>query len=390
MARAQRSEFLAGIFILIALVALGAVLVAVGNWESLIRAKMTYYVRFDQAPMVKQGSLVLLGGMVKGRVTEVHTIFEVVDEATGAESFHFVLAIELPKEIRLRRDAMVAIETKLIGEDAAVNIRCLGVGPLATDTMPDDPIEGHSGTAMDSAVEALGIGEEQKTQIAEILANIAEITASLKDTAPKIERVVDNIETVTGNLRDTMPELTASVREGADKLKGAGDRVNTILNENRENIKTAVTNVTEMTASAKTQVDELLANLTSASADIRTLVAANRMNLSDTLVNMRQTSEQLKAASTEIRRAPWRLLYRPEDREADSLNIFDASRNYANAVADLRTTAATIKTILDLKAEGVPVDQEVIVNMLDRLKAGFKKYEEAEEALWQEWGKTKK
>ncbi|HOI55302.1 MAG TPA: hypothetical protein PLP01_08645, partial [Phycisphaerae bacterium] len=114
----------------------------------------------------------------------------------------------------------------------------------------------------------------------------------------------------------------------------------------------------------------------------------NRMNLADTFSNMRQTSEQLRAASIEIRRAPWRLLHRPDDRESDTLNIFDATRNYAVAAGDLRSTTANLESLTRLKDEGVSVDQKMILEMLDRVRASLDKYGQAEDALWQQWEKA--
>ena len=106
------------------------------------------------------------------------------------------------------------------------------------------------------------------------------------------------------------------------------------------------------------------------------------------LAGLRQTSEQLEAAAVEIRRAPWRLLHQPDEREADTLNIHDASRNYARALADLRSVSATLRTLLEIRDAGEAVDEEMLKGMVARLKAGFQKYEEAEKALWEEWEKA--
>lgn len=403
MARGKRNEFVAGLFILVMLAALAAVLILAGSWEHLTSARTTYYVAFDQAPGVRSGSPVLLRGRVVGRVTDVQMRSrkatppepegpdapEPEPVAPDAVEYFFVLALDLPKEICLRRNAIISIETKLIGEDAAINIRSAGTNKAALDT-EHDPIAGRGGDAMTAAVEALGIGEAEKARIRQTIDDIGAITASLRETTPKIGRVMDNIETVTADLKEKLPAVLASVNEGVTTLKSAADRVDGILAENREKIKTSVANVSDLMENAKKQVDELLANLKTVSADIRTVVASNRMNLTDSMVNIRETSEQLKAAAKEIRRAPWRLLYKPDDRAADSLNIFDASRNYANAAADLRSIASTFEAIIKLKDEGMAVDEQLIQDMLDRIKAGLKRYEEAESALWKQWGDVSK
>jgi len=387
MARSRRNEFVAGLFILVAIAVLVFMLVLVGNWEDLYRAQTVYYAEFDRVPNLKEGSPVLLRGSQIGRVSEMTLKKRVVDEKTRAVEYHFLLALEVPSDIVLRRDANIGVGAAMVGETAWVDIRCVGTGDVATDTQ-SDPLMGRGGGMMEAAAEAFGVGEKQKAEIAAAIENLKEISASLRETAPKIASVTDNVEAVTGDLKQRMPDIMAKADDTMAKMNSAAERVNNILDENRENLKSSVGNVAAITERAKKDFAELLDSLKAASRDIQALVAANRMNLSDAMVNIRQTSEQLKAASVEIRRAPWRLLHKPDDRESDTMNVFDASRNYANAVADLRSTATTLKALVDLKKEGVPVDAEVLATMFDRLKAGIAKYEEAESALWKQWGKV--
>lgn len=387
MARSKRNEFVAGLFILVSIAVLVVILVMVGNWSALYQARTAYFVKFEQAPMIKAGSAVRFKGQDVGRVESVDLRWRVVDETTGSRQYFYTLELEIPATIELRRDAQISIESPPIGETAWVNISSVGQGELAKDTARE-PLVGHGGDMIQALLEAIGVSDEQKKQISDTIANMAAITASLRETAPKLREVTENMAAVTSDLRERMPEVITKVDDTAAKMKSAASRVDGILAENRENLKAAIDNVADLTQSARQRAEELLENLTVASGDIRSLVAANRMNVTDTMVNMRETSEQLKAASEEIRRAPWRLIHKPDEREADTLNVFDASRNYATAVADLNSLAATLKAMLDMKAEGAPVDPELIRGMLDRLKAAFQRYGEAEDALWKEWGKA--
>jgi phospholipid/cholesterol/gamma-HCH transport system substrate-binding protein len=388
MARSKRNEFVAGLFILVALVAMAAVLVVTADLGELGREKAIYHVAFDEAPMVRQGSPVQLGGQAAGRVIEIKRQWRTATDGE-ATAFYYVLALQVPADIELRRDARVGVETAVIGGDAAVNIRSVGVGKLAIDTATH-PIEGRSGDMIATALASLGIGPEEKKQISETIANVHAVTASLRKTAPKIEKTVDDIKAITGDLHAKLPDIVASINETTNSIKSASANIDAILKENRENIKTSITNVAELTEKAKKQVGDLLVSLNEASGHVKTLIAANRVNLNDTMLNLRQTSEQLKAASVEIRRAPWRLLYEPGKREADTMNIHDASRNYARALADLRSVSTTLRTLLEVREAGTPVDEAMIKAMVSRLKAGFEKYEEAEAALWKEWEKANK
>ncbi|MBN2584656.1 MAG: MCE family protein [Planctomycetes bacterium] len=389
MARSKRNDLMAGIFILVAFAALIGVMVLVGKLNEIGAKTNIYQVRFEQIPGVKPGSAVLLAGSPIGQVTDVMPQWA-EDEKTKTKRFsHYELTIEVPEYVQLYQDALISVETKLIGEGASINIQSVGEGKALTG-----PIDGRSGTALGSAVEAIGIGEEQKKQITEIIANVNQLSSDLKTKIPplvaSIQKSADRLDTITEKVDGILTENRDKLKDSMTSIKTVTGDLQAMIKENRVKIDESVSNIQALTGDMKTKLASVGDNLVATSGDVRALVAANRMNLSDTFSNMRQTSEQLRAASIEIRRAPWRLLHRPDEREADTLNIFDASRNYAVAAGDLRSTTANLESLTRLKDEGVPVDQKMILDMLDRVRASLDKYGQAEDALWQQWEKADK
>jgi len=388
MARSRRNDLVAGVFILVAMAALVAVLGLIGKWTEMGEMK-SYEVRFEQIPGVKLGSSVLLASSPIGEVTAIDAQWA-EDEKTGTKRFdHYLLTVEIRSDVLLYQNARIVIETKLIGEGAAINILSVG-----DDRLVSEPIAGRSGTAMASAVEAIGIGEEQKQQITEIIADVKQLSEDLRTRVPPIlvsvQKSAERLDTITR-------QVDGILAENRDKLKGSIANVNEITEEvrgmikdNRGKIAESVENVNRMTTNTRARLKTLTDNLVVTSNDVRALMAANRINLHDIIVNLRQTSEQFRAGSIEIRRAPWRLLHKPDQQEADTMNVFDASRNYATAVGDLRSTTTTLDSLTKLQAEGVPVDKKMLLEMLDRVRASLHKYEEAEDALWKEWAEADK
>ena len=389
MARSKRNDLVAGVFIIVAMAALVVVLSLIGEWTEMGREMKSYKVRFEQIPGVKLGSSVLLASSPIGEVTAIDAQWA-MDEKTGTKRFdHYLLTVEIPSNVLLYQNAHIAIETKLIGEGAAINILSVGdEKPLV------GPIVGRSGTAMASAVEALGIGEEQKKQIADTIANVNQLSSDLREKVPTIlasvQKSAERLDTIT-------KQIDGILTENRDKLKGSISNDNEITEElrglikdNRGKIGESVENINQMTADTRSKLKTLTDNLVVTSNDVRALMAANRINLHDIIVNLRQTSEQFRAGSIEIRRAPWRLLHKPDQQEADTMNVFDASRNYATAVGDLRSTSTTLDSLTKLQAGGVPVDKKMLLEMLDRVRASLQKYEEAEDALWKEWAEADK
>ncbi|NLX57988.1 MAG: MCE family protein [Phycisphaerae bacterium] len=387
MARSKRNDLVAGIFILLALSALLVIMVLVGKLNEIGTVTKTYQVRFEQIPGVKAGSAVLLAGSPVGQVTEVVAQWS-QDEATQAKRFsHYLLTIDVPENVELYQDALISVETKLIGEGASVNIQSVGEGAALKG-----PIQGRSGTALGSAVEAIGIGDEQKKQITEIISNVNQLSSDLKTKIPplvaSIQKSADRLDAITEKVDGILAENRDKLKDSMTSIKDVTADLQAMIKENRAKIDESVGNIQALTGDMKAKMATVGENLAATSGDVRALVAANRMNLADTFSNMRQTSEQLRAASIEIRRAPWRLLHRPDDRESDTLNIFDATRNYAVAAGDLRSTTANLESLTRLKDEGVSVDQKMILEMLDRVRASLDKYGQAEDALWQQWEKA--
>jgi ABC-type transporter Mla subunit MlaD len=391
MARSKRNEFVAGLFILLAMALLVAIFVAISNWESLAVDKTVYHVSFDQAPAIKVGSPVRLGGSDIGRIVAIDLRWRHdPEQPKDAKRFYYVVAIKVPSEVQLRKDARISIESSVVGEDGWINIQNVGSGELAANTA-EAPIVGSAFSVADvmdklNDVAAQLSGVKTTGPIAETLINVRDVTADIKRLTPKVDQAVSDVVAVTGSLKTSVPELAADAKASLATMKSATAEIEAMLKENREPIKTGVAEATAAVAEARKKLAEMMDNLIVTTGDFRTLVAANRQNISDMVLDLRTTGEQLKAASIEIRRAPWRLLHKPDERQADTLNLFDATANYARSVQDLRSISETLQTLAKLKAEGAPVDEKLLQDMVDRLKVGFQKYDEAEAALWKQWG----
>ncbi|MGB2615217.1 MAG: MlaD family protein [Phycisphaerae bacterium] len=140
----------------------------------------------------------------------------------------------------------------------------------------------------------------------------------------------------------------------------------------------------------KQNIKEILRDLRDVAADAKQLVALNKGEIAQTLQNFRETSEHLKATAKEVRRAPWRLLARPDKAEVESLNLYDAARAFASAATDLDALADTLQAMIEAKEKGVQLDPETLQAMLKRLEETFTRYEDAETALWQEFERIQK
>ena len=77
----------------------------------------------------------------------------------------------------------------------------------------------------------------------------------------------------------------------------------------------------------------------------RETVTLNKDQINGMLVNLKETSDHLKAASKEIRRNPWRLFYQPTVEEAAQANVFDAAREFSEAATHLDDSLTRLQAL---------------------------------------------
>lgn len=426
---AARNRVLAGGFLLLSMTAALVVLVLVGSWDTWFQKTQTVNIRLATAPNIKVGSPVLLAGHPIGRVDRIQLV-QVLSkpEGKGGKRYQVEVMAVLPEHFAIFANARIVTTQALVGQSAVINIEDVGYGDPVKEY-----IQGWEASPFAAAASELGIGEAEKANISKILENVRlstetiqknlpEIIEKLKATSDnltegsmKVKETIDRINTILDENRDNIKTAVAntkSVTEKADKgagevmdnLKSASAKVKGIIDTSEPDIREAVTHVKNITEKADKQVSEVLENVRAASGDVKAavadfrvvasdtkaLVATNRGNIATMLQNFRETSEHLRALAKEVRRAPWRLFATPDKDEVESLNLYDSARAFSSAASDLDSLADTLEVMVDAKNKGVGVDPEILKGMLKRLEETFTNYQKAEEALLKEYERIKK
>jgi len=432
-----RNRAVAGAFLLLMAAAAVAILVVVGGWQNWFEPKQTLLVHFDAAPNVKISGPVLLAGHPVGRVADIQLkpVRRAVQQQPDVESYVVEVTAELPQRYKIYQNARVTITQALVGQSALINIENVGYGNLVTGFL-----KGEQQSPFAGAADELGIGEQEKKNVSEILENIRAVTAGIREGLPEI---IAKLKTTSANLVEV-----------SEKAKGTVKRVDTVLDENREDIKATVTNAREISENAKKKADEVLDNLKDATTklkdtsaklaaivqenrpDIRktithaksfmekadsgaddilsnvkaasaglkagvedfkvvasnakAIMETNRKRIANTMQNFRETSDHLKALAKEVRRAPWRLFATPDKEEVESLNLYDVARAFAATASDLDSITDTLQVMMEAKTNGFDVPQDVFEEMLKRLRETYEQYGEAEDALLKEFERIQK
>lgn len=222
-----------------------------------------------------------------------------------------------------------------------------------------------------------GYGDEQKTQLQSILARGEKIAANVEAVTEEFRStIVPDVRSVVGDVRERWPawgdrvdSITKNVDEASAKLSPGIDEVREVIararqwfDENRERLTTIVENVEAASGDLKAglarlneeTIDKLHEMLDSGTETTKSaqaaieridgLVAEQTPNLRKALADARLATDQLKLTMGEVRRSPWRLLYRPDTKELEFELLYDAARQYAEAVSDLRAAGEALES----------------------------------------------
>ena len=115
-------------------------------------------------------------------------------------------------------------------------------------------------------------------------------------------------------------------------------------------------------------------------ASANSVITGSKSKLEAMIASLKTTGDNLKNASAEIRRSPWRLLYTPKKGEMNNLNIYDSARQFAEGANDLNDAAQALRDALHDKS----AQPEQIRTLMDKVEKSFTKVNDVEQKLWTE------
>jgi ABC-type transporter Mla subunit MlaD len=439
MAR-KRDTFALGLTAIVVFVLFFGAVIFIGQGNLFADDSISVLIRFPTnvalPQELKTGSAIYFGMQHVGSVEQV-AFAEHSDE-------HFVdVKVRLPASIGIRDDARVFARSAILGGGGAMVIKNRGVnGRLVTD---GDVIKGGEAGSLDAALDLLaeeidpdnssGMLTMLKSQIdpgndasviAKVhisLAHINEMTHALsgefdaandKVLLAKLHSILNNVNSVTDSLSKefgTKADATtlAKIHQALDHLDVALADVAAIVKSSKpvvgrtlENVEHASAvldeeifahladqlnpnNSTSLISGINDAVEEVnlsLENTTVITAKVKELIILNADRVGAMVANLKETSDHTKAAGKDIRRNPWRLLYRPTLEESRQLNTFDAARELADAATKLNDVMTQLKSVVETNPGAIQSDSTVLAEIRDHLKKTFERFREAEDALW--------
>lgn len=368
-----------------------AIVIGIAGSAQFTTHYQTHLISFtleDNVSGLRKGDDVRLGGLKVGTVEEIRFDKKgaLGNDLPAVDSI--VVGISLPVEYTLAVDAKASIESSLTGV-TSVNITDLGSGSaLADDALlagsPD------SLTAFKSSLATLGpklnddldkihhtldtydkAGSTASTDVHQLATDLRVRVDKVEESAVAaldavrgwfgpstgdFHESVANIRAITGGLKKDLPPITASTHELLVRLNATVEKAQGSMDD----IKATAANARVMTATA------------------RSVIVRNQGRFDEIIAGLKKTSDNLTAASVEIRASPWRLLYKPSADEMANLNLYDAARQFADGANDLNDAALALRDGL----KDPQMDQAKVQKLYDNLTDQFDKFQVAQDDLW--------
>ena len=393
MATSDRNAFKAGLFIVISLVLILAIIVGIKGVGRILEPQQVRTATFtlaDDVGGLRVGDDVRVGGLKVGIVRDLE--IEPATQGGKDQQPRIIITFHMPERIVLRQGARIGVQNTVTGT-SWLNFDNLGAGePLAADT----PLAGRPG----SMTQILNTVQELGPELKQIARDIRTVTL------PKVNTTVDNASGLMADARSDLKPALERYNTVTTRLTEALTHLRDILGDGKGDIRTTIANLKDVTGTAKEKLppvmdklDTVLGKVNSSldtvqsalkdvnataenarhlSGEVRSILARNRSRIDELAQSAKEAGDNLKFATAEIRRSPWRLLYKPRPGEVANLNLFDAARDFAEGANDMSDAATALRDALnDPKA-----DKELIEKLVGELDESFGQFQKVEDTLW--------
>jgi phospholipid/cholesterol/gamma-HCH transport system substrate-binding protein len=395
----ERNDLKAGIFMLLSVAAIIGVIVGIKGVTRFLEPVQRRQVRFkfaDDIGGLADGDDVRVGGAKVGTVRDIS-----IRENETPPSI--LVTIAIPERFKLHQDAVINVQGTVTGS-SWLNFESLG-SPTSPMLAEGQLLDGQPG-----ALAAIFAGAR------EVLPEVTGLVRDVrKTTLPKVNDTVDSFKATGDNATELIKYVKAKVdpiidryNKFADKGSSALDEIGSLFGDTKPDIRGTLKNLNETTASLKEKLPSILdrfhgtlgkvndaldrandalvdvkttaENLREATGSARSILVTNRSKIDDMIKSLKTTGDNLKFASAEIRRSPWRLLYKPEKGEVANLVLYDAARQFAEGANNMQDSAVALRDALKDK----DVDPKRVEKLLEQLDKNFTHFQQVEADLWKQ------
>lgn len=337
MARKAHNEVAVGITVLVVLVLVTYIVIMLADWSTLLTPQQKITVKVPYRIGLKgliKGSPVHLGGIKIGRITDTW-IGQLDQTNESADEVYVFFTMKIPQKYQLFSDCVLVPQSNVLGGQTLLSIEDLGRdGEIVRDGQTVDLL------LADSAMEAI------KQEF-----NADDPNSLLARVKYEVDR--DKADSIVTSVKDAIGQLEEDVNDVANKLQETLDKAEAALDSARSTLE----DIGEVARDER--LDRFISNLT-------------------------EVSVNLKLTSREVRRAPWKLLYKPKRKEFRIQALVDSAGAFAAGAERLDSAALRLQKLLAVTEDEQLYDKDQIKSMLAELETSFEQFQEAERKFWDE------
>ncbi len=367
-------------------------------------AKMTSYTATfsigDGVFGLAKGSEVRIGGLKRGAVTSVIPVLNTEGQMTSIDA-----KFEIDESVVLHDDAIVMRMMPLLGSSAWLNFTSLGSADkpiLAADgTLVAVPSSGilatiigpSNATKTDELVDDFvkfadflaTVPKEYEARVVPVLENAQSIVADFRtdysDWRLKVTGALGSAQTSMQRLDETLTEAQALVSRNAPKIDAGIAGFDSAVSSARDALAHVNQETLPLLDTGLRKAEAAVDSIEKSMEIVHTLLLERSPDISETLNNLRTSAGQLKLATLEIRRSPWKLLYQPTSEQVAHENLYDAARSFAMAAGDLRAAGESLRLVIERDPGRYETDAKFREAVQGSVLDALDKYQRAQKQL---------
>jgi len=347
---------------------------------SVSQYKVTFRVS-EGVGTLASGSQVRLGGVLIGDVESVTPRIE-----SNSPTSQIDVLFNLDKQYTVYTNASIHSRTGLLGSTGWLEITNVGTGDIATSKTE---LVGSTETMVSQF-----LGSDAEANISKSLAALRKISEafsnesgglslllgeeesqSLQEAIGAAKSGLQSMESMLKTTNSVWPEWKESITEILVGSKNLPSELTATLQEIQETVKDVRSNILPNVEQSIQSLKGTMLSLESMSMTYKQHSPAWAKQVSNIIQNVGQLSTSAERAIDEISASPWRLLYRPTDREIAYEQLNAASWKLMEALSDLRESADILEGIA--LSSDAPSDAKSIAASLRGSSIAFEKAREA-------------
>ena len=372
MSSKKRNEVLIGAFVSFGIGLFILLLFLKGSLDALFADSALVDVDFRDVQSLHEGDPVYLFGVKVGTVEGVTFVPFDVESPTRVR-----VTFSIPSQYRqyIRANSRVKIDKTLTGVMSVLILENDGM------TLPEGArLEGSPAFDFGAVTERMN----------EVLAEAEKLVALIARMAKEIEMNGD-LTAAVSDVAGLVREVRGEVLPLRDHLRNTLDMVQETVDENRTDLRSTLENLKETTALARSFTEKInstpeliqrsLAEFEEVTRSLSGLILDNRTHVQTILEDLRETSANALHLTAEIKRRPWRLLYKPDQAEKGAIDLYDAAWAYNMGATELNRSVRDLAAHLKAAKED-EASRETLKDAEDRVRQSLLKHREAEDAFW--------